>query len=206
MVGSLLDSGRSKASDILNRSISNGVEGEKSPKKFVDENSSLGVNSGEMKNPFKSGIQPRNFYSGNSRGSHLLCLATPLGPTDAEVVFGERQKPPRTYSRNQTSRLVSRPYPTATPFSASKKEVPRKVLGPLSNSFNAKSELKKPEETVSSSSSAVPNSFKFPSKVVASYEIGFPNQGKHVLVLISICRLHINYSTFYKFLNHSRLF
>ena len=176
MVGSLLDAGRSKANEILNRSTPNGVEGEKTPKKFVDENSSLGVNSGETKSPFTTGIQPRSFYSGNnSRASHLLCRVTPQSPSDADVVFGERPRPVQTYSRNQQSRLLARSYPTSTPFSVAKKEGPRKVLGALSNSFNAKSESTKSDENVSSS--PVPKLFKLPAVVVESYEIGFPNQG-----------------------------
>jgi hypothetical protein len=177
MVGSLLDSGRSKANEILNRSTPNGVEGEKTSKKFVDENSSLAVNSSETKTSLNSGgIQPRNFYPANPRTSHLLCLATPSRPSDADVIFSGRQRPVQTYSRNQPSRLLGRPYPTSTPFSVAKKESPRTVLGALSNSFNAKNESTKTEENVTSSS-PVPKLFKLPSVVVESYEIGFPNQG-----------------------------
>ena len=93
MVGSFLDSSLSKANEILNRS-SDVENDENSKTKFVDENSSKVVNSGETR---KFGIEARNFYSvPGSRGAQILSRAVPV-LTDTEKLLGPSQRPVRTF-------------------------------------------------------------------------------------------------------------
>jgi hypothetical protein len=105
MVGSYLDSSQSKANEILNRSSVGGEKDENSSTKFVDENSSKSINSGEPKK--HGGIQPRNFYSvsPSSRGAQMLNRAAVPALTDTERLLG----PSRRAVRNSVFYLISLP-------------------------------------------------------------------------------------------------
>ena len=137
MVGShLLDSGRAKASEILNQSNKqNGEKNEKNLAEFSDENSSPVANNDDK----IVGMPSRSFYPQGSRGAQFVSLSQQyekniFGPNSPEL------RSLRTYSRNKP---ISRPNywdsmcgRPESPVSSTRvpdvlKDSPRNVLGSL---------------------------------------------------------------------------